>query len=65
MPNEVQERDRSTIDSIKQALTAVEAAQKSMPNHVESVFGGSDAVRLSEIQRQLSILCLAESEIPS
>jgi hypothetical protein len=37
---------------------------KTMPNHIRSVFDGDDAVRLHEVHRQLSILMMAESELP-
>lgn len=55
-------RDGKTLGCLSEARDAVEQAQKSMPNHIESIFDGDDAVRLNEVHRQLSILLMAEAD---
>jgi hypothetical protein len=64
MTDEVYGRDVSTLANISEAIDAIDRAMKTMPNHIRSVFDGDDAVRLHEVHRQLSILMMAESELP-
>jgi hypothetical protein len=60
----VRRRDTETLDAVDRAVEQVDAALKSMPNHVASVFDGDDAGRLYRIRRDLQLLALAREEVP-